>query len=141
MMPEREGGQLVLLVDDNETNLDILSAFVIHAGRGCVLARSGAEAVALAGVQHFDMILMDIQMPGMDGIEAARRIREIPGRRGQVPIAALTAYAHAENTVICREAGMCGVITKPLDFNTLAAVLEQFMPSGSLCLLDPDGTA
>lgn len=121
--------QIVLLVDDLEVNLDILSAFVTHTGRGCVLARSGAQAVALAGLQVFAMILMDIHMPRMDGIETTRQIRAIGGTRAVVPIAALTAYDSDEQAARCREAGMCALLSKPLDFATLAAALERFIPA------------
>lgn len=116
----------VLLVDDFDVNLDILSSFISHTGRDCVCAHGGAEAVWLAGTEDFAMILMDLRMPGTDGVEAARQIRALSGTRGTVPIAALSAYGTGVDTILrCHEAGMCAVIGKPLDFVTLSAVLDR----------------
>jgi CheY-like chemotaxis protein len=73
----------------------------------------------------FDVVLMDVRMPGMDGLEATRRIRALGGGRGQVPIVALTAQALAEHAAACRAAGMDAHLAKPFDPETLQAVVTQ----------------
>ena len=76
-------------------------------------ATSGAEAVAAAESEPFDLIMMDVRMPGMDGLEATRLIRALPGGRGQVPVVALTAQAFADQIEQCEQAGMDSHLTKP----------------------------
>ena len=109
----------VLLVDDIAMNRDVIGAFLGVAGHAVVLAESGREAVRLASEQVFDLILMDVRMPEIDGLEATRRIRLLPGPCAQVPILALTAHSFADQVVQCRIAGMDGHITKPVEYATL----------------------
>jgi signal transduction histidine kinase len=109
----------VLLVDDIAMNRDVIGAFLRAAGNEVLLAESGQEAVRLAFEQTFDLILMDVRMPEMDGLEATRRIRALHGARGQVPILALTAYTFLDQMAQCRDAGMDGHIAKPVDYATL----------------------
>jgi signal transduction histidine kinase/HPt (histidine-containing phosphotransfer) domain-containing protein len=112
-------GRPVLLVDDIKINRDIIGAFLDTAGYAVTLAEGGEEAVRLAAEQDFDLILMDVRMPRMDGFEATRRIRALPGARGKVPILGQTAYTFLYQMAQCREAGMDGQITKPVDYETL----------------------
>ena len=85
----------------------------------------GAEAIAIVEQTDFDVVLMDVRMPEMDGLEATRRIRAIAGVRGQVPIVALTAQAFSEQVAECRKAGMNLHLPKPFDPDSLlAAVLR-----------------
>ena len=116
-------GRRVLLVDDIAMNRDVISGFLCAAGHTAVVAESGREAVRLASEQTFDLILMDVRMPEMDGLEATRRIRTLPAPRGQVPIVALTAYAFPEQIAQTREAGMDGHVTKPVDYATLLGAI------------------
>ena len=71
--------------------------------------------------------MMDVQMPEMDGLEATRQIRALPGMAGKVPIVALTASAMPEDTVACLKAGMNEVLAKPIDVTALSSVLTRFM--------------
>jgi CheY-like chemotaxis protein len=98
----------VLVVDDVDTNLRLLQALVRRAGHRVAVATDGAGAVRAVGSAKPDLVLMDVNMPGMDGLEAARRIRALGGAAGRVPIVALTANAFAGDVEACRAAGMDG---------------------------------
>jgi len=111
----------ILVVDDVAMNRDIASAFLQAAGHEALVAEGGAEAVAAVAAGDFDVVLMDVRMPEVDGLEAARRIRRLADPRGSVPIVALTAQAFAEQIEECRRAGMDGHLTKPF---TQAALLD-----------------
>ncbi len=118
-------GQRVLLVDDIKINLDIIGSFLDSAGHLVTQVDSGGEAVKQAAEQRFDLILMDVRMPGMDGLEAARHIRKLPGPHGQVPILALTAYTSHDQIAQCLEAGMNGHVPKPVDYETLIRAINN----------------
>jgi PAS domain S-box-containing protein len=92
----------VLVVDDVAMNRDIASSFLRVGGHNVTCVDSGAEAVAAVATHDFDVVLMDVRMPEMDGLEATRRIRALAGSRGQVPIVALTAQAFSEQVAECR---------------------------------------
>ena len=115
----------VLLVDDIAMNRDVIGAFLRAAGLEVRLAETGQEAVRLAFEQNFDVILMDVRMPEMDGLEATRHIRAFPGPRGQVPILALTAYSLANQAALCMDAGMDGFISKPVDYTTMMRTIDD----------------
>jgi PAS domain S-box-containing protein len=120
----------VLVVDDIAMNRDIASSFLRAAGHKVTCVEGGHQAVAAAGVTDFDVVLMDVRMPEMDGLEATRRIRALPGLRGRVPIIALTAQAFADQVADCRDAGMDSHLAKPFDPDTLrAAVLSVTGPN------------
>jgi PAS domain S-box-containing protein len=115
----------VLVVDDVAMNRDIASSFLRVAGHKVTCIDSGAEAVAAVATHDFDVVLMDVRMPEMDGLEATRRIRALGGPRGRVPIVALTAQAFTEQVAECRKAGMNSHLPKPFDPDSLlAAVLR-----------------
>jgi CheY-like chemotaxis protein len=114
----------VLIVEDEPTNREV-ATFMLEDLRQVVdLAVNGEEAVAQAAVNAYHLILMDIQMPGMDGLEATRRIRRLP--QGQlVPILAMTANVFAEDRARCLDAGMDGLVGKPIDpIEFYGAILE-----------------
>jgi signal transduction histidine kinase/HPt (histidine-containing phosphotransfer) domain-containing protein len=115
----------VLLVDDIAMNRDVIGAFLRAAGQEVRLAETGEEAVRLAFEQNFDIILMDVRMPEMDGLEATRHIRAFPGPRGQVPILALTAYSLSNQAALCMDAGMDGFISKPVDYATMMRTIDD----------------
>ncbi len=133
----RSTSSRVLLVDDIAMNRDVIGSFLVAAGHEVVLAASGQEAVRLASDQAFDVILMDVRMPEMDGLEATRQIRALPDPRGQVPIVALTAYSFPEQIAQSCAAGMDGHLTKPIDYATLTraitVVIARAMPG---CTVD-----
>ncbi len=115
----------ILVVDDVDMNLDIARGFLQASGHDVVCANGGLEAVRLASAEHFDLMLMDVCMPEMDGIESTRRIRALPGERGRIPIVALTAQAFAEQVEECRIAGMNWHLAKPFTQSTLLDVIAR----------------
>ncbi|MDG0792804.1 ATP-binding protein [Cohnella ginsengisoli] len=109
----------LLIVDDDEHNVYSLRVALAAKGFGVVTASSGGEALGLlSGNASIDLVLMDIMMPGMSGLEAIGRIRAMPGRR-ELPIIALTAKAFAEDGDDCLRAGADGYMTKPVNLNEL----------------------
>ncbi len=122
----------VLLVDDIKINRDIVGSFLDAAGHTVTLTESGRESVRLAAEQQFDLILMDVRMPEMDGLEATRRIRALPGCHGQLPILALTAYTSPDQVAQCRDAGMDGHIPKPVDYETLIPAIDRAIAGRAL---------
>jgi PAS domain S-box-containing protein len=109
----------ILLVDDLEVNRDIAAALLTQGGHTVDLAVDGARAVAAVAAKDYDLVLMDVQMPVMDGYEATARIRSLPGTKRDVPIVAMTAYATRQDIERCALAGMNGHIAKPIDRRTL----------------------
>ena len=114
----------VLVVDDVAMNRDIARAFLRAAGHEVTVAESGEAAIAMAASVDFDIVLMDVRMPEMDGLEATRRIRSLAGPRSQVPVVALTAQVFAEQLEECRRAGMDSHLTKPFTPNSLREALS-----------------
>jgi CheY-like chemotaxis protein len=117
----------ILLVEDNEVNQDVAIAMLRSLGFDPDLAENGAEAVVKAGAHHYDLVLMDCQMPVMDGFKAARSIRALPGKASSVPIIAMTANAFRSDIEQCREAGMNGHIAKPVSIKMLGSVIDQWI--------------
>ena len=116
---------LVLVVDDVAVNRDVTASFLRAAGHRPYCVNCGEEAVVAATKTLFDLILMDVRMPGIGGLEATRQIRALPATSGLVPIVALTAQAFAEEVAACRAAGMDAHLTKPFTQLALRKVLEQ----------------
>jgi signal transduction histidine kinase len=114
----------VLVVDDVAPNRMVARILLEGAGHEVALATDGAEAVEAVRQGGFDLVLMDIHMPGMDGLEATRRIRAEEAGRRRVPIVALSADALREQVEQCRAAGMDGHLAKPLDRGALMSVLS-----------------
>jgi signal transduction histidine kinase/CheY-like chemotaxis protein len=120
----------VLVVDDMAMNLDIAAAFIRSAGHEATCVDSGAQAIEAVRSTDFDVVVMDVRMPEMDGLEATRRIRALEGVRGRVPIVALTAQAFTDQVAECRKAGMDGHLAKPFDPDTLLAAVVQAVNAG-----------
>ncbi len=118
-------GLRVLLVEDNEFNQQLASALLVRAGIEISLARDGIEAVQAVQPGRFDAVLMDIQMPRMDGLEATRNIRKNPAL-ADVPIIAMTANAMAGDRGNCLAAGMNDYVSKPIHIDVLYATLARW---------------
>jgi len=115
----------ILIVDDTMMHRDLMKAVLVSSNHECICASGGEAAVEFAKNEDFDVILMDIRMPGMDGLEAARRIRSIGSARGNVPILAVTAQDHPEHIQKCRRAGMDGHLAKPWEPAALLASVSR----------------
>ncbi len=118
----------VLMVDDHPVNQKVLAHQLGEMGLEFSIAVSGTQALERLAGERFDLILMDWQMPEMDGLEATRRIRQLPGDTGAVPIIALTANASAGFREICLAAGANDYLSKPYTESALAALLAQWLP-------------
>ena len=124
-------GLSILVAEDNEINALLARALLTRLGHRPVIAGNGEAAVeswiaARAAGEPFDLVLMDVQMPGMDGLEAARRIRAAETQAGDRPVRmlALTANAQSEDRAACLAAGMDGLLVKPLDRERLREALD-----------------
>ena len=117
----------VLIVDDNAQNLKLASLLLTSDGFEVRTARHAEEALEVLAAWHPQLILMDIQLPGMDGLELTRQIKADPARQGIIVIA-LTAYAMKGDAERARAAGCDGHITKPIDVGTLPAYLRSLLP-------------
>jgi signal transduction histidine kinase/CheY-like chemotaxis protein/HPt (histidine-containing phosphotransfer) domain-containing protein len=128
----------VLLVDDNETNLMLGTMILERMGMSVSQAISGEVAVQMALAGDYDLVLMDISMPGIDGYEATRRIREWRDAEA-LPIVALTAYASSAEQAESVASGMNGYLTKPIDRERLAETLANWLKRVTVAALGPAG--
>ena len=117
----------VLVVEDNPVNCMVVQAMLEQLAMTVTLVNDGAQAVEAMENHDFDLVLMDCQMPVMDGYEATRRIRSSGHRCAQVPIVALTAHAFAEDRQRCEAAGMNDYLSKPVTGEALASVLRRHL--------------
>jgi two-component system, cell cycle response regulator DivK len=119
-------GKRILVIEDTEDNRRIIRDLLTNFGYELIEAADGAEGVALAEGQRPDLILMDIQLPGVDGYEATRRIRAIP-ELARVPIIAVTSYALSGDEAKARAAGCDGYVAKPFSPRQLLAKIREFL--------------
>lgn len=123
----RDRKPLVLLVEDHPPNAEMLQTFLLAIGYRVTHAKSGADALAAAARERPDVVLMDIQMPEMDGLEATARLRA-NAATATVPVLAVTALAMPDDRARCEAAGMNDYFAKPLKLRELAATLEKWAP-------------
>jgi two-component system sensor histidine kinase/response regulator len=116
----------VLLVEDNDLNQQVALELLRQAGMRVDVAENGAVAVDRVRIQPYDIVLMDLQMPVMDGLTATREIRRLPGRGG-LPIVAMTANAMAGDRERCLAAGMQDHVSKPIEPARLWACLRRWL--------------
>jgi two-component system cell cycle response regulator DivK len=116
----------ILVVDDQEDNRRILRDLLAVAGFDVVEAADGLEAVTRAQAEAPDLILMDIQLPGIDGYEATRRIKALPALQA-VPLIAVTSYALSGDEGRALEAGCDGYVTKPFSPRALLAKVREYL--------------
>jgi len=126
---ETRRGARILLVEDNPINVEVVEQMLHAACLDVAVAENGRIALDKAAAEHFDLILMDMQMPVMDGIEATRAIRRLAAHAA-TPILALTANAFTEDRHACLEAGMNDVLTKPVEPSVLYDALARWLPAG-----------
>ena len=124
--PVNAGPFNVLLAEDNQINAVLATTIIKRAGHSVTVARNGAEAVNAIQASRYDVVLMDLHMPEVDGLEAARQIRGLPTASAKVPIIALTASANASDREKCVAAGMDGFITKPFEPVELERMLAKW---------------
>jgi len=117
----------VLLVEDNEVNQRVAARMLERLGCVVDLATNGIEALAALASARYRLVLMDCQMPKMDGYEAVRRLRAEPGPNRDVPVVALTANAMPGDEARCLQAGMTGYLAKPMRLDDLKAVLRRWL--------------
>jgi CheY-like chemotaxis protein/PAS domain-containing protein len=123
-------GARVLLVEDNLINQKVASSLLESMGCVLTLAQNGEEAVAAAARQVFDVVMMDCQMPVMDGLEATRRIRALDGDGAMAPIVAMTANVTADHRRACLAAGMDDFVSKPVRKQLLQQIVLKWLRSG-----------
>lgn len=122
----------ILLAEDNLTNQLLVTSLLQKRGHTVFPATSGKEAVSAFATQQFDLIVMDVQMPEMNGLEATAAIREIEKSTGShVPILALTAHAIEGDRARCLAAGMDGYVSKPICVNDFMSAIAQLLPAGA----------
>ena len=123
-------GYRILVVEDNELNLKLVRDVLTYAGYDVVEARTGEQGVALATEHLPDLVLMDLQLPGIDGAEALRQMRSRPSTQ-TVPVVAVTAYAMKEDRERAISCGFDGYLEKPISARELPAQVQRFLKRGS----------
>ncbi|MCP4618153.1 MAG: response regulator [Bradyrhizobium sp.] len=127
VLPVSHDSYRLLLAEDNVVNRELIKAMLEQAGHRVVTVNDGAEAVTMTSQSAFDAILMDVQMPDMDGYTATRAIRRATADRPGLPIIALTANALPGEAERCLEAGMNAHVPKPVNWPSLLAIIERFV--------------
>lgn len=119
----------ILVIEDNQLNLKLVRDVLQHAGFAVVSAPTGEEGVMIAAEQPPDLVLMDLQLPGITGTEALRRLRSHPSSR-RVPVVAVTAFAMRKDRELAEKAGFDGFVEKPISTRALPAQVERFLDAG-----------
>jgi CheY-like chemotaxis protein len=119
-------GRLILIVEDNPRNLKLVRDVLTFAGYRTLEAENAEDGLKLAGEYSPDLILMDVQLPGMNGDEALRRLRDIPATRA-IPVVALTAFAMKDDRDRLLAAGFQGYLVKPISVPDFPGQVEQLL--------------
>lgn len=117
----------ILVVEDSPLNQMLVTAILAQAGHRADTANNGLEALMAAQAGGYDLILMDLSMPEMDGLTATRLLRDLPGRAGRVPVVAMTADTEEADRVRCQDAGMNDHVAKPVDRALLLETVEKWL--------------
>jgi CheY-like chemotaxis protein len=120
----------ILVIEDNPLNLELVRDILAAAGYEVLEAVDAATGLEIAFLELPDLILMDLQLPGMDGLEATRRLR-VDARTAEIPIIAVTAHAMRGDDDKALAAGCTGFITKPIEVRKFAAAVAQFVRAGA----------
>jgi CheY-like chemotaxis protein len=116
----------ILVVEDNPMNMELAVDLLQLRGHEVLSAETGQEALEIAGRERLDLILMDVQLPGMDGLEVTRRLKEDPAT-ASVPVVALTAHAMKGDAERMLSQGCAGYIAKPIDTREFHNAVEKFI--------------
>ncbi len=131
----------VLYAEDGRLNQILVQEMLEQAGLEVDIAENGSEALAAIEAKQYGLLLLDVQMPEIDGFEVARRIREQEAKTGgHLPIVALTAYAMKGDRQRCLEAGMDDYVSKPVDEDTLFAAISRLIPGSIPSTNSPNQT-
>jgi signal transduction histidine kinase/CheY-like chemotaxis protein/tetratricopeptide (TPR) repeat protein len=118
----------ILVADDLAVNQIVATSIIEALGHRCAVVGTGLAAVEAIGRESFDVILMDMEMPELDGVEATKRIRMLEAKRGEhTPIVAMTAHAFGEARIKCLEAGMDDYVSKPIQLSAISAVIDRVL--------------
>ncbi|MBF5093420.1 response regulator [Azospirillum sp. INR13] len=117
----------ILVVEDSPLNQMLVTAILAQAGHRADTANNGLEAVMAAQAGGYDLILMDLSMPEMDGLTATRLLRDLPGPAGRVPVVAMTADTEEADRIRCQDAGMNDHVAKPVDRALLLETVEKWL--------------
>ena len=144
--PDGQGGLKILLAEDNEVNQFLATTLLEKEGHRVVVAANGQEALDVLEKEPFDLVLMDVQMPVMDGFEATARLRAREEQTGKhIPVIAMTAHAMKGDRERCLAAGMDGYVSKPVQARELALAIRELAPETSAAprttAPPPEGTA
>ena len=121
--------RVILVVEDNERNLKLLRDVLEYAGYDVRVARTGEDGVTLAVKEPPDLVLMDLQLPGIDGMEALRQLRESP-RTANIPVVAVTAQAMKQDRERALDAGFDGYVEKPISVRAFPDQVRRFLSGG-----------
>ena len=122
---------VILVVEDNERNLKLLRDVLEYAGYDVRVARTAEDGITSAVSEPPDLVLMDLQLPGIDGMEALRRLRESP-RTADIPVVAVTAQAMKQDRERALEAGFNGYIEKPISVRAFPDQVRSFLTEGKV---------
>lgn len=144
--PDKDGAPapVILIAEDNDVNLKVLEHYLANFDCKAIVAKNGKDAVTLFNRNDVDLVLMDIMMPVMDGLEATRKIRSLERKRGgekRTPIVAITAHVKPADQHVCINAGMNDYLSKPLKKGDLTRRMKIWAPHLRETPAPPQGAA